>query len=101
MLSCPTGGGHGRSLITLISTASVFPASPWKRWRGRKASRGTDVQRQEGDDRKQSTRENRKERVSETLAEDASIVIQSRFDPRISRSCELEKEKNATGLEKK
>lgn len=23
MLSCPTGGGHGRSLITLISTASV------------------------------------------------------------------------------
>ena len=23
VLSCPTGGGHGRSLITLISTASV------------------------------------------------------------------------------
>lgn len=25
MLSWPTGGGHGRSLITLISTAFVFP----------------------------------------------------------------------------
>lgn len=26
VLSCPTGGGHGRSLITLISTASVAPS---------------------------------------------------------------------------
>lgn len=28
MLSWPTGGGHGRSLITLISTAFVFPPTP-------------------------------------------------------------------------
>lgn len=37
MLSWPTGGGHGRSLITLISTACAARGEvEGKRWRGKK-----------------------------------------------------------------
>lgn len=72
MLSWPTGGGHGRSLITLISTAFVFPPkSPageeMEEGGGKRKAdaRGCSGKAEMSGSREQE-KENRRERVSET-----------------------------------
>lgn len=58
MLSCPTGGGHGRSLITLISTASTAPGHQRRDDGERTETRGTNG----GEDRKTMREKYREEK---------------------------------------
>lgn len=85
MLSWPTGGGHGRSLITLISTASVFPPNVTSQGRGGRGGgkRKVDARGRSGKKEMSGSREHKRKekRKSErnTVAKDASIVIQSQL----------------------